>query len=129
MIVVDTSVWVDFFRRRETLQTAKLRTLIGRGLILVGDVVLLEVLQGVRDEAEAARVEQILRVHAVEAMLAPVLAPLVAANYRALRAKGITVRKTIDMMIGTFCISGGHVLLHADRDFEPMGEHLGLRIF
>ena len=128
MIVVDTTVWVDFFRRRDTAQTAKLRSLIGRGLILVGDVVLLEILQGVRDDAEATRVEQMMRTHTVEAMLSPAAATKVAANYRALRAKGITVRKTIDMIIGTFCIEHGHTLLHDDRDFLPMRDHLGLRM-
>jgi predicted nucleic acid-binding protein len=60
-------------------------------------------------------------------MLSTVLAPKVASNYRLLRAKGITVRKTIDMIIGTFCIEGGHALLHSDRDFDPMHDYLGLR--
>ncbi|QCO19540.1 hypothetical protein D3869_30355 (plasmid) [Azospirillum brasilense] len=88
----------------------------------------MEVPQGVRDEAVARRVEQALRTHAVQAMLSPTAAPKVAANHRALRAKGITVRKTIDMVIGTFCMEGGHVLLHNDEDFEPMRQHLGLRV-
>ncbi|WP_207461639.1 PIN domain nuclease [Azospirillum sp. SYSU D00513] len=128
MIVVDTTVWVDFFRGADTAQVRKLKALLGRGLILVGDIVLLEVLQGVRNDAEAGRVEQALRAHAVEAMLSPEVTPKVAANYRALRAKGITVRKTIDMIIGTFCVEGGYALLHNDRDFEPMRQHLGLRV-
>ena len=127
MIVVDTTVWIDFFRAKDTDQTIKLRRLIGRELILIGDIVLVEILQGVRDDAQAARVEQALRAHRVEAMLSTALAPKVASNYRLLRAKGITVRKTIDMIIGTFCIEGGHALLHSDRDFDPMQDHLGLR--
>ncbi|MCW2243161.1 type II toxin-antitoxin system VapC family toxin [Azospirillum canadense] len=125
---MDTTVWVDFFRRADTPQVRKLKALVGRGLILVGDIVLLEVLQGVRDDAEARRVEQALRTHAVQAMLSPTAAPKVAANDRALRAKGITVWKIIDMLIGTFCIDGGHVLLHNDKDFEPMRQNLGLRV-
>jgi predicted nucleic acid-binding protein len=128
VIVVDTTVWVDFFRRNDTPQTAKLRALIGRGLILVGDLVLVEVLLGLRDDAQAERVEQMLRLHMVEPMLSPEMAPRVAANYRFLRSKGITIRKTIDMIIGTFCIAGGHALLHSDRDYDPMRQHLGLRI-
>lgn len=128
MIAVDTTVWIDFFRGKDTLQTTKLRSLIGRGLILVGDLVMVEVLQGVRDDTEAERVEHKLLRHTVESMLAPDIAPRVAANYRTLRAKGITVRKTIDMVIGTFCIERGHALLHADRDFDPMSQHLGLRV-
>ena len=127
MIVVDTTVWIDFFRAKDTDQTMKLRRLIGRELILIGDIVLVEILQGVRDDAQAVRVERALRVHRVEPILSTALAPKVASNYRLLRAKGITVRKTIDMIIGTFCIEGGHALLHSDRDFDPMHEHLGLR--
>jgi predicted nucleic acid-binding protein len=127
MIVIDTTVWIDFFRAKDTDQTMKLRRLIGRELILIGDIVLVEILQGVRDHAQATRVEQALRTHRVEPMLSAVLAPKVASNYRLLRAKGITVRKTIDMIIGTFCIEGGHALLHADRDFDTMHDHLGLR--
>jgi predicted nucleic acid-binding protein len=73
-------------------------------------------------------VEQVLRTHRVEAMLSATLAPKVASNYRLLRAKGITVAKTIDMIIGTFCIEGRHTLLHSDRDFDPMRDHLGLSI-
>jgi predicted nucleic acid-binding protein len=128
MIVVDTTVWIDFFRAKDTDQTIKLRRLIGRELILIGDIVLVEILQGVRDDAQAARVEQALRAHRVEAMLSTALAPKVASNYRLLRAKGITVRNTIAMIIGTFCIEGGHMLLHADRDFDLMRDHLGLSI-
>jgi predicted nucleic acid-binding protein len=127
MIVVDTTVWIDFFRAKDTDQTIKLRRLIGRELILIGDIVLVEILQGVRDDAQAARVERALRVHRVEPMLSTILAPKVASNYRLLRAKGITVRKTIDMIIGTFCIERGHALLHSDRNFDPMQDHLGLR--
>jgi predicted nucleic acid-binding protein len=129
MIVVDTTVWIDFFRARDTEQTLKLCRLIGRELIVIGDIVLVEILQGLRDDAQAARVERVLRVHRVEPMLSSVLAPKVAFNYRLLRAKGITVCKTIDMIIGTFCIEGGHALLHSDHDFDPMQDHLGLRIF
>ena len=103
MIVVDTTVWIDFFRAKDTEQTVKLRRLIGRELILIGDILnLVEILQGLRDDAQANRVERALRVHRVEPMLSGELASKVASSYRLLRAKGITVRKTIDMIIGTF---------------------------
>lgn len=128
MIVVDTSVWIDFFRGFHTPETEKLIAVIGRGLIIVGDLVLVELLQGLRNDDQAKRVEGILRHHRVETMLEPLSAPRVAGNYRYLRAKGITVRKTIDMIIGTFCIDHGYALLHADRDFEPMHQHLGLKV-
>jgi predicted nucleic acid-binding protein len=85
------------------------------------------VLQGARSERLAGLIEQHLRQFEIASMLSPALAPRIARNYRSLRDRGVTVRKTIDMIIGTFCIEGGHRLLHADRDFEPMVEHLGLR--
>ncbi len=128
MIVVDTTVWIDLFRGRETRQTTLLETLLGRGLIVVGDAVLLEILQGVRNDAEAERVERTLRSHRIDPMLSPDTAPRIAANDRALRSLGVTVRKTIDLIIGTHCIDGAHVLLHADRDFDPMERYLGLRV-
>lgn len=128
MIVVDTSVWIEFFRGRHTPETERLIGLVGRGLIVVGDLVLVEILQGLRDDDQAKRVEAVLRRHRVEPMLDPVAAPRVARNYRHLREQGITVRKTIDMIIGTFCIDRGYALLHVDRDFEPMCQHLGLKV-
>jgi len=97
-------------------------------LILVGDLVLLEVLQGARDEAHAAKFERNLRAYRIVTMCNPDIAVRAAHNYRLLRAHGITVRKTIDLIIGTFCIAGDHILLHADRDFEPMAAFLGLRV-
>lgn len=128
MIVADTTVWIDFFRGRDTPRTSALGRAASDGLLLVGDLILLEILQGVRDDAQAARVEHALRAHPVEAMLTPALAPIAARNYRLLRAAGVTIRRTVDLVIGTFCIEGGHVLLHADRDFDPMRGHLGLRV-
>lgn len=128
MIVADTTVWIDFLRGRDTPGTTALRRTVADGLVLLGDLILLEILQGVRDDAQAARVERALRAHPVEAMLTPALAPKAAANYRRLRAEGVTIRKTVDLVIGTFCIEGGHVLLHADRDFDPMRDRLGLRV-
>jgi predicted nucleic acid-binding protein len=95
--------------------------------ILVGDLILCEVLQGLRSEREAMQVETAMRAFGVVSMVTADLASRAATNYRTLRAKGVTVRKTIDLMIGTYCIDGGHDLLHSDRDFDSMKKHLGLQ--
>lgn len=130
MIVVDSSVWIAHLRGTDNDATRKLRTVVAArdDEILVGDLILLEVLQGARDEAHAARIEAGLRAFVVRPMLDDVIAVSAARHYRALRARGVSVRKTVDMIIGTFCIWGGHVLLHDDRDFDPMVRHLGLGV-
>ena len=128
MIVVDSSVWIDFLNGHRTAQVERLSALLGTEPLLVGDVILLEVLQGVRSETDAKRVAAALRRFDMVSMLDPDLAVIAATHYRRLRALGITVRKTIDLIIGAFCIAGGHALLTADRDFAPMAEHLGLTL-
>lgn len=127
MIVVDSSVWIDHLNDHRTARVVLLRQIIGREPVLVGDLILLEVLQGLRSDTEAARVERALRRFEVVSLLDAARAPRAAANYRTLRARGITVRKTVDLIIGTFCIDESHTLLHDDRDFDPMEAHLGLR--
>jgi predicted nucleic acid-binding protein len=127
MIVVDSSVWIAHLRDSDTVEVLKLRAIDEPDEILIGDIILLEVLQGARDERLASLIEQNLRQFEIASMINPALAPRIASNYRVLRDRGVIVRKTIDMIIGTFCIEGGHQLLHADRDFDPMVEHLGLR--
>jgi predicted nucleic acid-binding protein len=109
-----------------TPATAKLEAAAGRERILVGDLILLEVLQGARDELHAARIERGLRRFDVVPLLDPDLAPCAAGNYRRLRDMGITIRKTADIIIGTFCIERRCSLLHDDRDLAPMEAHLGL---
>ena len=126
MILVDSSVWIAHLRGHKTLATAKLEIAAGREPLLLGDLILLEALQGARDEAHAAWIEHGLRQYAVAPLLDADLAPLAARNYRKLRALGVTVRKTADIIIGTFCIERHYTLLHDDRDFAPMEEHLGL---
>ena len=128
MIVIDSSVWIALLRRRDTPEVAELRNLAATqdDTILVGDLILLEVLQGAHDETHAARIERDLRQFPVVAMSNVDLAVQAALYYRHLRSIGITVRKTIDMAIATFCLAGNHRLLHTDRDFEPMEVHLGL---
>ena len=127
LIVVDSSVWIDFFNGRETPQTGKLLSLMGNEPLVVGDLILCEILQGARTESHARTLEVELRKFEMVAMLNPDLAVVAAKNYRALRSQGITIRKTIDLVIGTFCIAHQHTLLHDDRDFGPMETHLGLK--
>jgi predicted nucleic acid-binding protein len=127
VILVDSSVWIDHFRDAATEPVLRLRALIERELLLVGDLVLCEVLQGVRSDAEARLVEDALREFELVTLVDPELAIIAAANYRLLRGRGVTVRTTVDLVIGTFCIERGHVLLHNDRDFEPMERFLGLQ--
>jgi len=128
MIVVDTSVWIDHLRGVASDRVERLRILMRRQPeMLIGDLILCEVLQGCRSEAEAKEVEAALREFAIVPLCAPDLAVRAAANYRLLRRRGVTIRTTIDLIIGTFCIERGHTLLHADRDFEPMERILGLR--
>jgi hypothetical protein len=101
--------------------------LISQDELLVGDLVLCEVLQGLRNDAEARLVEEALREFEVVSLVDPDLAVKAATNYRFLRSRGYTVRRTIDLLIGTFCIERGHSLLHGDRDFTPMERFLGLQ--
>lgn len=128
MIVVDSSVWVDFFNGVESPQVESLNALFADRLILVGDLILCEVLQGFRREQDFEIAERAFERFDQAAMAGPAIARQAAANYRALRREGITVRKTIDLLIGTFCIENGHALLHADRDYDPMAERLGLSV-
>lgn len=128
MILVDSSVWIAHLRGQRTLATAKLEAAAEREPLLIGDLILLEVLQGARDEAHAARIERGLRQYAMVPLLNPDLAPHAARNYRKLRELGVTIRKTADIIIGTFCIEHRHALLHDDHDFAPMEQHLGLKV-
>ena len=129
MIVVDSSVWIDNLRNADTAAVRKLQALGPDGTeVLIGDLILLEVLQGARDALHAARIERNLRRFPIAPMLGADLAVRAAENYRFLRSRGITVRKTADLIIGTFCMVRDHLLLHNDRDFEPMAAHLGLQL-
>jgi predicted nucleic acid-binding protein len=128
VILVDSSVWIGHLRGQRTPATAKLAAAVTREPLLVGDLILLEILQGARDHAHAARIEQGLRRYTLVSLLDPDLAARAALNYRRLRQLGVTIRKTADIIIGTFCIEHRHALLHDDRDFQPMQTHLGLKI-
>ncbi len=128
MIVVDSSVWIANLRNTDTEAVRRLRAFRDDDQIIVGDDILLEVLQGARDDLQAIGLERRLRRFDVITMLDDALAVRAACNYRQLRSRGIMVRKTVDLIIGTFCIERDHRLLHDDRDFDPMVEHLGLRL-
>jgi hypothetical protein len=129
VIVVDSSVWIAHFRNEASAAVAQLRAIPDPNDILVGDLILLECLQGARDDAHAGQIEAALRAFPIEAMLGEQAAIDAARVYRALRAVGQTPRKTIDVIIGAFCLRRGYRLLHQDRDFEPMRVHLGLRVY
>jgi predicted nucleic acid-binding protein len=126
MTVVDTSVWIDYFNGRRTPETDRLEILSLTDTLVMGDIILAEVLQGFRADDDFENARSVLGALDQVSMLGPVLAVRSAENYRALRRSGVTVRKTIDMMIATWCISAGEALLYADRDFDPCVEHLGL---
>lgn len=126
MIVVDSSVWIDFLNGRNTPPARRLRELLGREEIALGDLMLCEILQGLESERSAAEVEALLRRFAIVPMVSEGIAVAAARNDRVLRRRGITIRKTIDLLIGTWCIENRRPLLHNDRDFRPMARHLGL---
>jgi predicted nucleic acid-binding protein len=128
VILVDSSVWIDYFRSADTPQVALLDSLLGRTPLAVGDLIAAEVLQGVRVEREYQLVKRTLQAFDHIDLVGYDLAVKAAENHRALRAMGITVRKTIDTLIATRCIEDGLTLLHADRDFLPFAEHLGLKL-
>ena len=128
MIVVDSSVWIAHLRNVRSPAVNKLRAMDDPEDIVVGDIVLLEVLQGARDDAHAETIERNLRQFIIAGMTNDALAVQAARNYRRLRDQGVTVRKTIDLIIGTYCIAQGYRLLHDDRDFDPMAQYLGLEM-
>ena len=126
MILVDTSVWIDYFNGVPTRQTDLLDGYLGAEPLLTGDLILAEVLQGFRSDRDFRRAKAALDALVFEPMVGRDIALASAQNYRKLRALGVTVRKTIDVLIATFCIERGHRLLHADRDFTLMERPLGL---
>jgi predicted nucleic acid-binding protein len=126
MVIVDSSVWIDYFNGRDIPEVAKLDRLLETELLGVGDLILAEVLQGFRQDKDYQTAKRLLTSLTVFEMLGAAMAMKSADNFRDLRKKGITVRKTIDVMIATFCIENGHELLFSDKDFTPFVEHLGL---
>jgi len=127
VILVDSSVWIDYLRGTETRQTDRLHALLGVEPLTIGDLILTEVLQGTTSDKEFRDVLRLLGSLDVVQLGGQAVAVQAARNFRALREKGVTVRKTIDCVIATRCIMDGLTLLHSDRDFEPFVMHLGLR--
>lgn len=128
-LFVDSSVWIDYFNGKETPQTDYLDKAIGEGIVVVGDLILAEVLQGFRLDKDFIAAKSALTSFPVFNMINQAMAIQSAANYRLLRKNGVTVRKTIDCLIATFCIENRFMLLHADRDFNHFEHHLGLQIW
>jgi predicted nucleic acid-binding protein len=126
VIVVDTSVWIDFLNGKDAPYVRRLRTALGAEEIIVGDLMLCEILQGLDNERDAREVEALLRRFQIVPMVGDAIAIAAARNYRTLRRLGVPVRKTIDLLIGTWCIENRMALLHNDSDFRPMARHLGL---
>jgi predicted nucleic acid-binding protein len=126
VIAVDSSVWIDFLNGRNAAHVRELRSILGADEIVVGDLMLCEVLQGLDSEKSAREVEMLLRRFQIVPMAGDAVAVQAARNFRSLRRLGITLCKTIDLFIGTWCIENRIALLHNDRDFAPMAQHLGL---
>lgn len=127
MILVDSSVWVDYFNGRANRETDFLDSLLGTEPVAVGDLILAEVLQGFRSDADYKTAKELLASLTTYELLGTSLAVKTADNYRALRKRGVTVRKTVDAIITTFCIERRIPLLYSDRDFDPFVKFLGLK--
>ena len=126
MIIVDSSVWIDYFNGRETPQTDKLDELLGVELLGIGDIILTEVLQGFRHDKDYRTAKKVLTSLTVFNMLGTEIAIKSADNFRILRKQGITIRKTNDVIIATYVIENDHSLLFSDKDFIPFVKRLGL---
>jgi len=126
MILADTSVWIDYLNGAPSRHANALDTSIVEGTVAMGDLIFLEILQGIRNDGEYARTRRALLTLDHFEMFGQAMAALCAENYRALRKQGITVRKTSDLIIASFCIKRRLPLLFTDRDFKPFVDHLGL---
>jgi hypothetical protein len=128
MVIVDTTVWIDYLGGYPTPQAAWLEREMSRQRLAITDLILCEVLQGIRGERQFAEVRRALLAYEVFETGGINLAIAAAENFRTLRARGYTVRKTIDCLIATYCLLHGHALLHNDRDFDPFEKELGLQV-
>jgi predicted nucleic acid-binding protein len=128
MILVDSSVWIDYFRGVPSPEADRLDSLLGRELLVTGDLIVAEVLQGFQSETEFNKAKRLMTGNfTVVSLVGPENAVQAARNYWILRANGVTVRKTIDTLIATYCIENNYALLFGDRDFNPFVDYLGLR--
>ena len=129
MVVVDTTVWIDYVRGLDNPYTNALDHELLHNRVITGDLLIAEFLQGFHSEKDFEAAKEIINSLIYFDMLGKDIALKSAENFRILRKNGITIRKTADIIIGTFCIEHGFPLLHNDRDFGPMEKHLGLRIY
>jgi predicted nucleic acid-binding protein len=128
MTLVDSSVWIDYFRGVASPETDRLDGLLGTEELMTGDLIVAEVLQGFSAESDFNVARQLMTTRlSVVSLVGPDNAIQAARNYRNLRAKGVTIRKTIDTLIATYCIENAVPLLFSDRDFKPFVDYLGLR--
>ena len=127
MILVDSSVWIDYFRGIASPEVARLDALLGSELVATGDLVLTEVLQGFVSDRDFSRARRLMTSLVLVELAGRTIAIKAAQNFRRLRSVGVSVRKTIDTVIATYCIEHRLSLLYSDRDFDPFVEHLGLR--
>lgn len=128
MVIVDTSAWVEYFRGGLPLVVNKVDLCLEQDLVGIGDLVYCEIMQGIRSPRERADVATLLLSLPRFDMVGFAMAEKSAANYRLLRSKGVTVRKTMDVLIGTYCAEHGLQLVHHDSDFDLMAKHIGLDI-
>jgi predicted nucleic acid-binding protein len=127
-LIADSTVWIDYLGGFETPKTRILASAIRQEAVVMGSLIITEVLQGIKDDVKYKIAKQQLTSIKNVHLISKTLAIKAAENYRFLRKKGITIRKTIDVIIGTFCIENNFALLHNDRDFDPMEQHLGLKV-
>ncbi|MBK7381331.1 MAG: PIN domain nuclease [Ignavibacteriales bacterium] len=127
MIFVDSSVLIDYFNGKENWQVEKFDEILGKEIVAIGDYILVEVLQGFGNDKDYETAKNVLNSFPCFNICGEEIAIKSANNFRVLRKKGITIRKTIDIIIGTFCIENELILLHNDKDFFPLEKHLGLK--
>ena len=128
MILVDTSAWIEYFRNGAASVVHNVEKSLREEDVAIGDIIYCEIMQGIYSEPQRKQVEDLLLTLPRFELVGFEIADKSAANYRLLRSKGVTVRKTIDVIIGTFCVENDLLLIHHDRDFDLMAKHIGLKI-
>lgn len=129
MIVIDTSAWIEFLNNTDHKIVVDLELALENELICLGDLIYCEILQGIKNKRELNRVKSLFSTLHRETMGGFDICEKASENYKYLRSIGVTVRKTIDLVIGTFCLENGHEIIHNDRDFKVMEKHLGLKAY
>lgn len=126
MILADTSIWIDFFNGKITPETNFLDNALADSNVIIGDLIVLEILQGIRNDKDYIKTQKALETLEQFELFGTSMVTECANNFRLLRKKGLTIRKTTDLIIASFCIKNKTPLLYTDRDFVPFSEHLGL---